>query len=367
MKNSLDRDLVKDVFRAYFDARKNKRGTDNQLEFEIDFEHNLFELAYDIQNETYTVGRSICFIVNNPVKREIFAADFRDRVVHHLVFNRINSLVERKLIRDCYSCRTGLGTSDGVERLGHHIRSVTNNHTREAWVLKLDIKGYFMSINRQLLWERVEKILTDAKNKGRGSRIDETLYLLRLVIFNDPTRNCVIKGDPKDWAGLPPSKSLFHSPPGCGLPVGNLTSQLFSNIYLSDFDNWVKRELKMKHYGRYVDDFFFLHRRKEVLLDVRDRVSDYLTNTCGLTVHPDKVYLQKVEQGVTFLGAHHQAPYARFDPQQPQADRQFRSHPVGGGPGPWRARYAARQVQLLSGLSGPIRHLQNTQEAVGRE
>ena len=293
-----------DLFQAYFDARRNKRNTINQLEFEMDFEHNLFVLAEEIRDRTYSVGRSICFIVNNPVKREIFAADFRDRVVHHLIFNRVNHIFDSKLIRDCYSCRKGKGTSDGIERLEHHIRSVTNNHTREAWVLKLDIRGYFMSIDRRLLWEKIEKTIKTAMNKGELARLEETLYLLRLVVFNDPTEDCIVKGNRKTWEGLPPSKSLFHSPEGCGLPIGNLTSQMFSNIYLSDFDNWVKRELKIKHYGRYVDDFYFLHRDKEVLLRVRDMVFEYMWTNCGLTVHPNKIYLQKLEHGVTFLGAH---------------------------------------------------------------
>ena len=304
MKNTLDRDLVKDVFRAYFDARKNKRNTNNQLEFEMNFEHNLFALASEIQQRTYTIGRSICFIVNNPVKREIFAADFRDRVVHHLIFNRINPIVERQLISDCYSCRKGLGTAFGVERLQHHMRSVTNNHTREAYVLKLDIQGYFMSIDRRILWETVSQMLRKANNKGQLARYEETMYLLHKVIFNDPTEECRFKSSPKSWNDLPESKSLFHSEECCGLPIGNLTSQLFSNIYLQGFDNWVKRDLKMKHYGRYVDDFYVLHNDKSVLIEIKDRMTEYLKENYGLVVHPNKIYLQDINHGVTFLGAH---------------------------------------------------------------
>lgn len=302
--------MVQDLFKAYFDARKNKRNTVNQLEFEMNFEYELFRLASEIQNRTYKVGNSICFIVNNPVKREIFAADFRDRVVHHLIFNRINTLFERKLIRDCYSCRVGMGTSYGIERIQHHMRSVTNNHTRGAYVLKLDIQGYFMSINRQVLYDKVEKIILKAQNRGM-ERLDEMLFLLREIIFNDPTDGCRVKGNRKEWRGLPNSKSLFHSPPNCGLPIGNLTSQMFSNVYMADFDNYVKRELKMKHYGRYVDDFYFMHQDKQVLLDVRDHVTAYLKENYSLTVHPKKIYLQDVSHGVTFLGAHVK-PYRRY-------------------------------------------------------
>ena len=310
MAENLDRELLNDVFRAYFDARRNKRNTINQLEFEFNFEQNLIRLAAEIQERTYKVDTCVCFIVNNPVKREIFAASFRDRVVHHLIFNYINPLFERKLIRDCYSCRKGLGTSDGIERIQHHLRSVTRNFTQDAYVLKLDIQGYFMSIDRRLLYDKVEHIVKSSRNRGAG-RVDLELYLLKEVIFADPTENCRMKGGKGGWKGLPPSKSLFHSPEGCGLPIGNLTSQMFSNIYLADFDHYVKRTLKMKHYGRYVDDFYFMHTDKQRLLEVRDLVTEYLRDNYGLTVHPLKIYLQNVRNGVTFLGAHIK-PYRNY-------------------------------------------------------
>jgi hypothetical protein len=294
--------LTTDLFRAYMDARKHKRNTVNQLRFEMDFEHNLFELAALIRNRTYRVGRSVCFIVNKPVKREIFAADFRDRVVHHLIYNYVDPLFERKLIRDCYSCRKGFGTSDGIERIGRHIRAVTNNHTTSAWVLKLDIQGYFMSIDRGLLFRKVEKTV---RSGGLDRELtDMVMFLLREIIFNDPAADCTMKSDRGQWSDLPPSKSLFHSPEGCGLPIGNLTSQMFSNLYLAEFDHFVKRELKMQHYGRYVDDLFFLHPDRYLLLHVRDRVTEYLKENYGLTVHPKKIYLQPLEHGVVFLGAH---------------------------------------------------------------
>ena len=268
----------------------------------MNFEHNLFELATQIHNRTYKVGKCVYFIVNNPVKREIFAADFKDRVVHHLVYNYVNHLFERTLIRDCYSCRKGFGTSDGIERIKHHMRSVTDNHSTAAYVLKLDIQGFFMSIDRKILFEKVERIVRSGK---LGKEItDLSIYLLREIIFNDPTVNCLSKGDPKNWEGLPASKSLFYSPEGCGLPIGNLTSQIFSNVYLSDFDHYIKRILKVKHYGRYVDDIFFMHNDKQYLLDVRDKVTQHLKENYRLTVHPKKIYLQNISHGMVFLGAH---------------------------------------------------------------
>ena len=143
--------LIDQLFTAYFDARCSKRGTKIQLLFELDFEHNLLVLAREIEKGTYEVGRSVCFITNKPVKREIFAADFRDRVVHHLLYNWLSPMFERSFITDSYSCRNGKGTLYGIKRTHKHMRQCTQNFTQPAYVLKVDISGYFMSINRQRL------------------------------------------------------------------------------------------------------------------------------------------------------------------------------------------------------------------------
>lgn len=298
----MDKQLLEDLFRAYLDARRNKRNTYNQLQFEIDYETSLIKLAKEIENKEYKVGRSVCFIIYRPVQREIFAADFRDRVVHHLVFNYINDLFDRSFIDDCYSCRKGRGTSYGIERLEKQIRACSENYTISTYALKLDISGYFMSINRALLYKKIENRILSRKNRGDKLK-DRKLYLLKEIIFNEPTDGCIIKGEKSDWDGLPHDKSLFHSPEGYGLPIGNLTSQLFSNIYLNEFDHYVKRELKTKYYGRYVDDFFLLDRDKKVLLEKLRIITNYLRQQYELTVHPNKIYLQNIAKGVPFLGA----------------------------------------------------------------
>jgi hypothetical protein len=191
-------DLLTEVFRAYFDARRHKRNTINQLEFEMDMEHHLVALAREIRDRTYEVSPGVGFIVTKPVRREVFAAGFRDRVVHHLLYNRLEGMAERMFITDCYSCRKGRGTSFGVERLKHHIRSCTDNYTRKAYVLKMDIQGYFMSINRESLYRKMEAMLrryADRKNE-KGIKwsdtmdMEQTLYLLGKVIFHDPTVGC---------------------------------------------------------------------------------------------------------------------------------------------------------------------------------
>lgn len=297
--------LIFDLFSAYYEARKNKRNTMNALAFEVNYESSLFALYEEIVNRQYQRKPSMCFISFKPVQREIFAADFRDRIVHHLVFNYINPVFEPLFIYDSYSCRTGKGTMMGISRVQKFICSCSNNYKNDCYILKMDIKGYFMSMNRTLLFNKILATLERHCHKKTEWREyhDLVVYLLKKIIFNDPTKNCIFKGRKSDWDGLPPTKSLFHSAPDSGLPIGNLTSQLFSNIYLNEFDHFIKRELKIRYYGRYVDDFVLIHHDKEYLKSLIPLLSDFLLSTFKLTLHPKKIYLQHFSKGVEFLGA----------------------------------------------------------------
>ena len=297
----MKKELLYDLFQAYFDARRNKRKTINALEFEVDFESKLIVLHEEICQQKYKISPSICFINFKPVRREIFAATFRDRVVHHLLFNYINPIFDPTFINDSYSCRKGKGVHYGVNRIDKFIRSCTQNYQEEAYILKLDIKGYFMSMDRQILYDKVMKTLRkkEAKLTCPIALID---YLLQRIVFNDCTQNCSIKGRQSDWQGLPASKSLFCAEEGKGFPIGNLTSQLFGNIYMNDFDHFVKGALKIKYYGRYVDDFILIDKGKKRLKESMTYINDYLQENLGLQVHEKKIYLQNDKKGVEFLG-----------------------------------------------------------------
>lgn len=292
--------LLIDLFKAYFDAKKNKGKTANALAFAVSYEKNIIELYEDIINYKYKIRPSICFIVNKPVKREIFAADFRDRIVHHLLFNYLNPVFERSFIKDSYSCRKSKGTSYGINRVSYFIRSCSQNYQKECWIMKLDIRGYFMAINRNILYRNIEEKINSLNNMAFDRNL--VLYLIHLVIFNDPTKDCRFRSRPEDWVGLPKSKSLFHADKNKGLPIGNLTSQLCANIYLNQFDHFVKGELGFKYYGRYVDDMVFVHKDKDFLKNSILKIKQYLQNNFGLTLHPKKIYLQKSNIGVPFLG-----------------------------------------------------------------
>lgn len=301
--------LRNDLFKAYEDARKNKRNTSAQLDFEKDAESNLIQLYEELLDQSYTPGNALCFLSTYPVLREVFASHFRDRVVHHLLFNYIAPIFEREFIYDSYSCRKGKGTMFGIERLDHHIRSCTDNYKSNAYVLKLDIQGYFMSINKKILYDIISRKLFKYWEKhgvdcSIPSRNPEFIdFLLRQIIFKDHTLDCEVRGNKKDWMLLPASKSLFGQPQGIGLPIGDLTSQLFSNIYLGEFDNFIKRELHIRHYGRYVDDFYIVHPSKAYLKSLVPIIRSYLAETLQLTLHPKKIYLQPYTHGVSFLGA----------------------------------------------------------------
>jgi hypothetical protein len=297
-----NKQLLYDLFQAYYDARKNKRSTINALDFEIDYEKKLFELYEEIKNEKYKINPSICFIVKKPTLREIFAADFRDRIIHHLIYNYVNPIFERLFINDSYSCRKDKGTSYGIKRLDHFIRSCSENYKKDCYILKLDIKGYFMSINHNILYQKVENTLNRFRTNADFD-VDFILRLIRQIVFRDHTKDCRIKGKKEDWAGLPKSKSLFYAGKDRGLPIGNLTSQLFANVYLNDFDHFIKYKLGCEYYGRYVDDLVIVHRDKEYLKNIIPVLKEYLQNNLSLDLHSKKIYLQHFSNGISFLGA----------------------------------------------------------------
>ena len=288
-----------ELFEAYLDCRTNKRNTINALSFELDYEKELMRLCEEINEGTYRPGRSIAFIVNKPVKREIFAADFRDRVVHHLIINKFNPLFEKEFIYDSYACRAGRGTHFGIQRLDRFIRQCSLNYTADCYVLKLDIQGFFMAIDKRILWAKLRAFVVA---KYHSADRDSLLSLCHKILTNNPTKNCFIKGSRANWDDLPPDKSLFHSNPFCGLPIGNLTSQIFANVYLSIFDHYVKHDLKMRYYGRFVDDFVLVHQSRDYLASLVPRIGDFLKSKLGLTLHPRKIYLQHYSKGVPFLG-----------------------------------------------------------------
>lgn len=303
--------LLSDLYVAYRDARRHKGRKSYVRRFEVQLERNLSDLCDELYERRYRAKPSQCFLITDPKLREVFAADFRDRIVHHLYYNYVHEMAERTFIYDCYSCIRGRGTHFGINRLEQHIRQESQNWQETCWVLKMDIRGYFMHIDRN----RLLTIVLSMLDRMSTHRIGETTwrerldleflrYLSREIIMLDPTAGCHIKGTPSGWDTLPKDKSLFHSPKGCGLPIGNLTSQLFSNIYLCQLDNYMKRALHCRHYGRYVDDFYVVSADRIWLRSLIPKVQHFLSEELCLTLHEGKVQIRSARQGVEFLGAY---------------------------------------------------------------
>lgn len=301
-------ELLLDLYHAYKDARRHKRSRDYQLRFERNAESELVRLRDAILSRRYRPGASTCFIIRDPKMREVFAAQFRDRVVHHLLYNYIAPLLIPGFIRDSYSCIPGRGTHDGILRMEESIRTVSCYYSRPCHILKLDIQGYFMHIDRRRLLEICLIALEPFRN-----RLDFPLvkYLLEVIVLDDPTHNCRRKGSLSDWEGLPDSKSLFHSPEGCGLPIGNLTSQLFSNVYMDLFDKYMVSLVGKGRYGRYVDDAYVVGENKAELRRIIPLAESFLQTELGLSLSRNKIAIFSAYRGVEFLGAYLK-PFRRY-------------------------------------------------------
>jgi RNA-directed DNA polymerase len=281
-----------EIYKSYLECRKNKRNTINALAFEAALFDNLHSLTEALKQRTYVPSRSMCFVVKQPKLREIFAADFRDRVVHHLLVRNLEQVFEPKFIGDSFACRCGKGTLAGVKRLRQFMRKITCNGTREAWYLQLDVKGFFIAINKQILY----RILSE---KVKDERV---LWLARVIIFHDPTKDYLFKGRRGLLDEIPPHKTLFSTANLTGLPIGNLTSQFFANVYLDRLDQFVKHVLKVRYYVRYVDDLVMLDSTDAHFGEWQDGVNRFLGENLSLDLNDKRTRSGRVSGGVDFLG-----------------------------------------------------------------
>lgn len=303
-------ELYTDLQCAYEDTRKSKVNSNAHIEFEVDLELNLHNICSDIMQRRYDPEPAKRFLCKDPVEREIFCSAFSHRVVCRLLYNYLAPVLEPTFIYDSYSCQKNKGTQFGRERFAHHLRSCSQNYIYPVHVLHGDLSGYFMSIVREILLGivlgRIRKRLDDKDIFGNPFResLDMELveYLCTLIILRDPLKGCLIIGTEEDFENIPPQKLMQNAPPGVGLAIGDITSQLFSNVYLDEFDRFVKRELKCKHYGRYVDDFYIICLDKNYLVYVRIRIEVFLRERLHLTLHPTKTRIERAEMGVLFLG-----------------------------------------------------------------
>ncbi len=236
--------------------------------FELNLENYIFELYNSLKNKTYIHSGYKSFYVNDPKLRHIHKASVRDRVLHQAIFRILYSLFDQNFIYDSYSCRVGKGTHCGVNRLRQFLNKASNNNRYTVYALKCDVRKFFDSINHNILTGMFEEKIKDK----------DTILLLDQIL-----------------------DSFFRSP-GIGLPLGNVTSQLFANIYLNQFDQFIKHELKIQYYLRYCDDFIIVNTNQEYLLNIIPMIDIFLKSSLGLELHPNKIIIRKYRQGVDFLG-----------------------------------------------------------------
>ena len=261
---------------AYLKARKCKRYRSEILKFSYNLEENLLKLQEELINQTYQHGGYREFIVCDSKKRKIKAAPFRDRVVHHALCNIIEPIFDRGFIYDTYACRENKGTHRAIKRLEKFIKSVNstlreremNLRAPKIYCLQCDVSKYFDSIDHQILFSLLRKKIADPK----------ALWLIKIIVESS------------------------NKEPGKGIPIGNLTSQLFANVYLNELDQFVKHQLRIKYYIRYMDDFLILHFNKKELHKIKNQIQMFLRDKLKLELHPKKADIFPVDRSVDFLG-----------------------------------------------------------------
>jgi RNA-directed DNA polymerase len=281
-----------ELAQAYFDCRRTKRNSASALAFEERLEHNLRDLHDELHAGSYTPGRSICFVITRPKAREVWAATFRDRIVHHLLHNRIAHRFYARFIADSCACIPGRGTLYAAERLESKVRSITHNWSRPAHYLKCDLANFFVRIDKRIVRELLAKHISEPFWMG----------LAETILFHDPRQDFEYRGDPALLQRVPAHKRLTSQPAHCGLPIGNLSSQFFANVYLDVLDQYVKHGLRCRHYIRYVDDFVLLHESPQWLNAAHDRIAAFLPEHLAARLNPKKTILQPIERGIDFVG-----------------------------------------------------------------
>lgn len=286
------------MLEAYYDCRRSKRRTASAIVYEMNYESNLIALRDRINTRTYQPGKSICFVVTRPRYREVFAASFEDRIVHHYIALRLEPLFELVFSPRTFNCRKGKGQLYGVKMLEADIKEASNNYTTDCYIMKLDLQGFFMSIDKSMLARMIDKFIV---KYYQGDDIDDLRYLCQVVVLHCPEKNCERHSQREIWDHLPANKSLFTNGEGKGVAIGNLFAQLFANFLLNELD-WYIEELGIKYHGRYVDDFYCIHKDKQVLLSAVPKIRAKLAEL-GLSLNPKKFYFQHYTKGVEFTGA----------------------------------------------------------------
>ena len=253
---------------AWHEFVKGKKSKPDVLNFSLHLFDNILQLHSDFANKTYQHGGYQSFYITDPKLRHIHKASVRDRLVHHAVYRQLYPLFAKTFIADSFSCQLGKGTHRAVKRFNNFACQSSKNNTKTCWVLKCDIRKFFENIDHKALLKMLNEYIVDK----------DIINLLAEIIKS------------------------FQVNLGKGLPLGNLTSQLFVNIYMNKFDQFVKHKLKANYYHRYADDFLFLSNDRTSLDKYLRSVDEFLRNELKLELHPQKLFIKTIASGVDFLG-----------------------------------------------------------------
>lgn len=268
---------IKNICDAWTEFIRGKKSKKDVAEFSLNLSQNIFKLHEELREKTYRHGAYEAFSISDPKPRSIHKATVRDRLLHHAIYRVIYPYFDKKFIFDSYSCRQFKGTHRALNRFKDFVRQVSESNSRTCWILKCDVRKFFASIDHEKLIQIFKRHIQDV----------DIVWLIESVV-----------------------KSFESTGPGKGLPLGNLTSQLLVNVYMNEFDQYVKHVLRVKHYIRYADDFVIMHHNKRVLEDTLPKIRDFLGEKLRLSLHPDKVFIKTIASGVDFLGWVH-FPYYR--------------------------------------------------------
>lgn len=262
---------IENLLEAWREFLRGKRKRQDVQKYQMRLMDNIVALHEQLANKTYEHGNYYSFNISDPKPRNIHKASVSDRLLHHALYRHLYPFFSKKFIADSFSCQLQKGTHKALNRFRTFFYKVSKNNTRTCWALKCDIRKFFANVDHKILKNILRCYITD----------ENILSLLDNVI------------------------SSFNASPnheGVGLPLGNLTSQLFVNVYMNEFDLFVKHKLKMKYYIRYCDDFLFFSDNQVSLEELIRVIKKFLFERLGLELHPNKVFIKTVTSGVDFLG-----------------------------------------------------------------
>jgi retron-type reverse transcriptase len=260
---------LENLLEAWREFLNGKRSKKDVQEFSMWLMDNIFSLHKDLINHTYKHGGYQAFKINDPKPRDIHKASVRDRLLHHAIYRILYPFFDKTFITDSYSCRNRKGTHKAINRFRNFVYKVSKNNTQTCWVLKCDIRKFFANIDHNILLKILRKYIPD----------ENIMRLLQEVI-----------------------ESFYSFRPDVGLPLGNLTSQLFVNIYMNEFDQFVKHKMKARRYIRYADDFVIFSENRKWLENQIAVIRKFLYDKLKLELHPDKIFIKTIFSGIDFLG-----------------------------------------------------------------